>query len=222
MKNLVDPKVETLCRDLSALKEHIRTKLAGHRPKTYRFSSKKSIPAGVLFPLFFKEGQAHLLFTKRTDHLEHHKGQIAFPGGKRDKTDANMLETTLRETREEVGITENDIEILGQADRFQTNTYFLITPYVGVFPYPYPYTVSPGEIERLIEVPLLHLLRDDVFETKPFEKNGIIWQVHYYYFGDDTIWGVTGFLLSRFLSLVFDLERPLHLPQVRNASTLSR
>ncbi len=126
-----------------------------------------------------------------------------------------MLETALRETREEVGIAEKDIEILGQTDRFQTNTYFLITPYVGIFPYPYEFAVSQGEIERLIEVPLLHLLQDENFEIKPFEKNGITWQVHYYYFQQDIIWGVTGFLLSRFLSLVFGLERPLNKPQVQ-------
>ncbi len=215
MKNTVKPETERLCHDASALKEHIRTKLAAHTPQTHRFSDQKSTPAAVLFPLFFKDGQAYLLFTKRTETLEHHKGQIALPGGKWDKTDAHMLETALRETREEVGIAEKDIEILGQTDQFQSNTYFLITPFVGAFPYPYEFCVSEGEIERLIEVPLLHLLQDDIFEVKPFKKNGIIWQVHYYYYKQDTIWGVTGFLLSRFLSLIFDLDRPLNKPQVQ-------
>ena len=93
------------------------------------------------------------------------------------------------------------------ADRFLTNTYFMVTPFVGFFDYPYKFTVSEAEIERLIEVQLIHLLEDKHFEVKPFKKDGHTWMVHYYRYGNDVIWGVTGFLLSNFLSIVFDCER---------------
>jgi len=215
MKSLTKNDLQILCRDEKKLVTYIGSKLSSYSPKTHYFSRKKSVPAGVLLPLFFKDGQAFLLFTKRTETLEHHKGQISFPGGKWDNSDNDLLETTLRETKEEIGVRKADIEILGQTDRFQTNTYFLITPFVGVFPHPYPFTISEGEIERLIEVPLLHLMRDSVFSVKPFQKNGITWQVHYYQYKQDTIWGVTGFLLSNFLSLVFGLDRPLDKPETQ-------
>jgi len=148
--------------------------------------------------------QAHLLFTKRTETVAHHKGQISFPGGRFDDTDSSLEFTALRETEEEVGIHQNQVEILGRTDRFLTNTYFLVSPYVGFFSYPYPYVVSEAEIDRIIEVPLLHLLQPDIFETKPIKKDGQSWMVHYYHYQSDVIWGVTGFLLSNFLSILFD------------------
>jgi hypothetical protein len=80
----------------------------------------------------------------------------------------------------------------------------MVSPYVGYFDYPYPFVISEGEIDRLIEVPLIHLLQPEVSELKPFKKDGHTWMVHYYYYGSDVIWGVTGFLLNNFISLLFE------------------
>lgn len=209
MKNSVNPHTEELCFSPEKLKAFIRQKLSDYRPRTFLFSDKASVPAAVLVPLFFKEGEAHLLFTKRTELVAHHKGQISFPGGRRDETDKDLLHTALRETEEEVGVKPEDIQVLGRTDRFLTNTFFLVSPYVGFYSYPYPYVISTGEIDRLIEVPLLHLLQPDVFEVKPLTKNGYKWMIHYYRYNGDVIWGVTGFLLSNFISLIFDEKRPL-------------
>ncbi len=208
MKNSVNPAIEEICFSPEKLKTLITKKLSDYKPRTFLFSKKASVPAAVLIPLFFKENQAHLLFTKRTELVAHHKGQISFPGGRKDDTDADLEYTALRETEEEVGIKPQHIRLLGRTDRFLTNTYFLVSPYVGCYEYPYPYVVSEDEIDRLIEVPLLHLLQPDTFETKALTKDGHKWIIHYYHYNSDVIWGVTGFLLSNFLSLLFDEKRP--------------
>ncbi|MBN1407737.1 MAG: CoA pyrophosphatase [Calditrichaceae bacterium] len=212
MKNSVDRKInsdefEILCQSEKKLLSHISNVLACHKPQKFIYKKTKSRPAAVLIPIFFKNNQAHLLFTKRTDYVEHHKGQISFPGGSRDAADRSLQITALRETEEEVGIKTNDVTILGQTDMFLTNTHFLVTPFVGYYSYPYSYTINDGEIDRLIEIPLLHFLNDETFEIKPYQKDGYNWRVHYYYYGDEVVWGVTGFLLSNFLSIVFGLNR---------------
>lgn len=196
-----------LCHSKNNLEQHLIAILSNHHPRQYVYKQTDSIPAGVLIPIFFKNDEAHLLFTKRTNHVEHHKGQISFPGGRQDDTDGDLLATTLRETHEEVGIRPEDVQIIGQTDQFLTNTNFLITPYLGIFPYPYPFKVNNAEIEYIVETPLSFLLRDDIFEVKPYSRDGYTWQVHFYHYENELIWGVTGFLLSNFLSIAFGLKR---------------
>jgi len=196
-----------LCYSENELKRFIKDKLSARKPRTYAYKKVQSTEAAVLVPIFFKKGQAHILFTRRTELVEHHKGQVSFPGGKRDKTDKDLLTTVLRESEEEVGLQPEDVTIVGQTDIFLTNTHYLVTPYVGFFPFPYNFKISTDEISHLIEVPLLHLLQDNHFEIKPWQRGNETWMVHYYYYKDETIWGVTGFLLSNFLTIVFGLER---------------
>lgn len=206
---------DKLCTSPELLFEHIHKKLHNRKQKSYIYNDQHATPAAVLIPIFFKNNQAHLLFTKRTTRVATHKGQISFPGGRMDDTDPDLKYTALRETEEEVGIFEKDVDIIGQTDIFLTNTSFLVTPYVGVYRYPYPYKVNPHEIDRLIEVPLIHLLQDDIFRLQKIKRHGYKWNIHYYQFNDDIIWGVTGFLLSNFLSILFDLDRDQFLEVVK-------
>jgi len=206
MKNTVD-KWKELLTNPQLLKAHIQSKLHNRKQKSFVYKVGFSIPAAVLIPLFFKNGQAHILFTKRTSKVKTHKGQISFPGGKRDGTDPNLKFTALRETEEEVGITKKDIELFGKTDNFLTNTNFMVTPFVGFFNHPFKYIPSEDEIDRIIEVPLLHLLDDSTFRIEQMKRDSYTWNVHYYDFKGDIIWGVTGFLLSNFLSIIFDLKR---------------
>jgi len=202
--------VKTLLGDRATLCEYIREKLAAHTPRHYIYDPHaSSVPASVLIPLFFKEDRAHLLFTKRTEIVEHHKGQISFPGGRRDSSDPDDLFTALRETEEEVGLAARGIDILGQSDGMLTNTHYLLTPFVGCFNKPAKYRVSINEIDRLIEAPLEHFLDDTRFYTEERTFKQHTWHVHFYRYGEDTIWGVTAFILSAFLNIVFDVGRPL-------------
>ena len=185
----------------------IKTRLENRQQQTYQHASVVHREAAVLIPLFYKDHDPYLLFTRRTETVEHHKGQISFPGGVRDENDHDLQTTALRETREEVGIQDSDVTILGCTDRFLTNTHFMVTPYVGYFSFPYKFLINPAEISQLIEVPLKHLLQPEIFEQKKWERDGVLWDVHFYYYNQETIWGVTGFLLSNFLSIVFGLKR---------------
>ncbi len=205
-RNSVDP--FQLCRNKDALKAHIEQRLARHKIRNHFYKDPKgAAPAAVLIPLFFKAGKAHILFTKRSENLEQHRGQISFPGGRSDPHDNTPKETALRETMEEVGIKAEDIILLGQTDTFLTNSDYLVKPFAGLFPHPYPYTINKSEIDRLIEAPLEHFLTDDHFRTEYRKHNGQRWTLHFYDYRQDTIWGVTGFLLSNFLSIVFDINR---------------
>jgi 8-oxo-dGTP pyrophosphatase MutT (NUDIX family) len=196
-----------LFRDQNKLYDFIKQKLNLHQQQTFKYANVPYKKAAVLIPLFYKNEEAHLLFTKRTHLVETHKGQISFPGGMADKGDKDLTGTALRETWEEMGIKSKDVNILGKTDNFLTNTNFMVTPYVGYFSYPYDYNVNFDEIERVIEVPFSHLIKPDIFEIKPWIRDGIKWNIHYYSYNGDIIWGVTGFLLSNFLSIVFDLDR---------------
>ena len=185
----------------------VRENLENRDRITYKYSDVQFRNAAVIIPIFFKDQEAHLLFTKRTDKVEHHKGQISFPGGMRDTDDNDLRETAIRETWEEMGIKEKDITILGQTDNFLTNTNFMVTPYVAHFPYPYPFIVNEDEIANVLEIPLRHLINPEIFRIEKWKRNGVLWDVHFYDFYGENIWGVTGFLLSNFLSIVFGLPR---------------
>jgi 8-oxo-dGTP pyrophosphatase MutT (NUDIX family) len=182
------------------LKERIRTALAAHDRIAI---AAGHVPAAVLLPLYRKEGQCHVLFTKRTEHLHHHRGEISFPGGVRHPEDRDMLETALRETLEETGIVPTDVDILGTLDTIYSVYDYDVTPFVGFLPDDYRFTINPDEIERTIEVPLDHLLRPEIFREEDWTWKGRRHPVCFYTYGDDEIWGLTAAILKQFLDLVF-------------------
>lgn len=184
--------------------EKIKNKIVNLKTSIYRepVFSDKIIPAAVLIPLFDINDQTHILFTKRTDKVSHHKGQISFPGGKFDATDKDLQETALRETFEEIGVKPDDINVIGKINNMITNTSFIVTPFVGVIPYPYTLIVNPYEIAELIYVPVSHLLNKVYFRTDQREFAGQSLTIYYYDYQKYTIWGVTGKILFDFLTLV--------------------
>ena len=202
-----NPDIDRYLSDQNELYRLTAEKLSAHDHRVHRYADVPYREAAVLIPIFYKNRTAHLLFTKRTDKVEHHKGQISFPGGVKDPGDKDLMQTALRETEEEMGIAPDDVTILGKTDTFLTNTNYLVTPYVGYFAYPYDYHINYDEISRVIEVPVAHLLTPEIFETRIMKRDGFTWRVHFYQYQEESIWGVTGFLLSNFLNIVFEIER---------------
>jgi len=158
--------------------------------------------AAVLVPLYQKEGECHILFTKRSDQVKHHKGEISFPGGMVDEDDRELIHTALREAREEIGLKEKDVEIIGLLDDIVTVTEFIVTPIVGILPYPYPFQVSKMEIDELIEVPLSALLKEDSFSEREIFRMGRAQWVYAYQYQNHIIWGATARILKQLLDLI--------------------
>jgi len=204
---ITSDKIQKYLADPQRLYTFVRENLENREIKTYKYANVRFRNAAVIIPIFFKDQEAHLLFTKRTNKVEHHKGQISFPGGMQDAVDSDLKDTAIRETWEEMGINTKDITILGRTDNFLTNTHFMVTPFVAHFPYPYPFVVNEDEISNVLEIPLGYLLNPEIFRIEKWKRNGVLWDVHFYDFYGENIWGVTGFLLSNFLSIVFGLSR---------------
>ena len=133
----------------------IKTLLDSHSGDSIPLDSQW--PAAVLVPIIRKEDGFSVLFQVRTSEVEHHKGEVSFPGGARDDDDETLEITALRETYEEVGIQQSDIEVLGQLGDHKTPAGFHITPFVGFIPSSYKYDPSAIEVKQLIEVPMDYL-----------------------------------------------------------------
>jgi 8-oxo-dGTP pyrophosphatase MutT (NUDIX family) len=158
--------------------------------------------AGVLAPLFVRDGNLWVLLTKRTESVEKHRGQIAFPGGGQEEDDESLYRTALRETEEEIGVKPEDVRYLGDLTPIVTITDYYVEPYVGAIPYPYPFQLQETEIAGLIEVPIPALLDPKALEIRPFP--GRPEPVLYYHYGETVIWGATARILKELLDALGD------------------
>jgi 8-oxo-dGTP pyrophosphatase MutT (NUDIX family) len=167
------------------------------------------VSAAVLVPIT-DHGGPHLLFTKKTSSVPHHKGQFSFPGGVVDVRDGSRVETALREAWEEIRLPSEAVEVLGLLDDTPTRaTNFIITPVVGIVRDPVEFRPDGREIERVLEVPLQTLRDPAIFRTEIWERNGEPHPVLFYEVSmDDVIWGATARILSQFLALLDEPEVP--------------
>ena len=183
------------------MKERIRQVLNQHEKK--RIIDLKAVPSAVLVPIFEKNGEDHILLTKRTETVEHHKGQVSFPGGKRDIEDENLLQTALRESFEEVGIYPGDVDILGDLDDEKTHvSNYVISPYVGFIPYPYSFVTSLQEVQELLEIPVSVLLDKSNLREEIQTSGKKRFRAYFFQYEDEIIWGATSRILKRFIDLV--------------------
>jgi 8-oxo-dGTP pyrophosphatase MutT (NUDIX family) len=109
--------------------------------------------AAVLVPLTQVNGEWHILFTRRTDRVESHKGQVSFPGGACDEGETTPEQTALREADEEIGMKPDDVKVLGRLSRLITISSFRVSPIVGVIPWPYAFRVAGVEVARVFTIP---------------------------------------------------------------------
>ena len=166
------------------------------------------IKAAVLLPIVDR-GEPMILFTKRTDRVGSHKGQISFPGGVVEPTDATLLDAALREAEEEIGMPRASVEPLGALDDTETvATSFVITPFVGLVRQPVAWQPDGEETERVIEVPYAALVEEGSFRVEMIERDGIVRPVYYFDYEGDTIWGATARILVHYLELVKTAAAP--------------
>ena len=161
------------------------------------------VKAAVLVPIVERDGPA-LVFTKRTDNVGSHRGQISFPGGRVDPGDAGFLEAALRETEEEIGVPGPSVEPLGALDDTETvATQFIITPWVGLVRGAVAWTPDGHEIERVIEVPFARLVDPAAMRVEHREREGVMREMYFWDLEDgDVIWGATARILKHYLDVL--------------------
>jgi 8-oxo-dGTP pyrophosphatase MutT (NUDIX family) len=155
-------------------------------------------PAAVLVPLTWVEDEWRIIYTRRADSVEHHKGQVSFPGGATDPDDVSPEDTALREAHEEVGIRREDVRLLGRLGEMVTISNFVVTPVVGVVPWPYGFTIHTREVERLFSMPLTWLAaRDHWQEFTRVETGHSV--ISYVPFDGELLWGATARMTVNFV-----------------------
>jgi 8-oxo-dGTP pyrophosphatase MutT (NUDIX family) len=151
--------------------------------------------AAVMVPLVHRAEGLQVLLTQRTSHLSDHAGQISFPGGRVEATDANREDTALRETEEEIGLARTRVEVLGRLPEYEIPSGFRITPIVGWIEPPFELKLDPFEVSSVFEAPLAHFLEHSRYQRREYRFKGrhrhylaIPYQGRY-------IWGATAGML---------------------------
>lgn len=168
---------------------------------------EKPKPAAVLIPLLREDTAWHILFTRRTDDLPEHSGQVAFPGGRAEPGDTSPEGTALREAWEEIGMQAEDVHILGRLRNYHTITNYLVTPVVGVIPWPYLLQLETREVSRAFTIPLVWLMDPANHEERPRilpEPNPPVTVIYFKLYDGELLWGASAQLtlaLIRALSL---------------------
>ena len=160
--------------------------------------------AAVLLPLFKNATDYHLLFTKRTETVRQHKGQVSFPGGSFELADGDLQTTALRESYEEVGIQPEHVSILGRLDDLATfSTSFTISPFVGLIPYPYPFRPNPLEVAIVFDASL-SVLADPTVQRRYVRArdDGATIEDYEFHVNGHVIWGATARIIHHFLSII--------------------
>jgi 8-oxo-dGTP pyrophosphatase MutT (NUDIX family) len=170
-------------------------------------NSEKLVPASVMFPIILREDAPRVLFTRRTDHLRDHPGQICFPGGRADPEDASPAHTAIREVGEETGIPADRIEVIGYLPDRWTVTGFRITPVVAFVRPPFELKPDAFEVADIFEAPLAFLLDLANHHVTPMPgKARSLVAIPY---GERRIWGATAGIIHAFSKRLarFEFER---------------
>jgi len=170
--------------------------------KRYKMAVTERV-AAVLVPIVPVGDGCHIVFTKRLRDLNHHGGEVSFPGGISEKGDDSLMMTALRETHEEIGIEPSEVRILGALDDELSRWGHRVTPFVGLVENP-QYKLQKTEVDRIYEVPVEHLLRDDVYFSEKWLRNCTARQVHFYKYENDIIWGLTAKVVRKFMQYMTD------------------
>lgn len=182
--------------------EILRTELA-HRTKR-EVGDSTLRPAAVCLLIYPKDGEYCILLNKRSEQVEHHKGEISLPGGARDREDRDSLDTALRETEEEMGIRREDVTILGELDEVATRSRFKMQVYVGTIPYPYDFSPSAIEIAEVLEVPINALMDPSNLRVETRWEDGKAVSANSYAYGGHLVYGATARVLEDFLGILVE------------------
>lgn len=160
--------------------------------------------SAVLAPLYEEDGELFVILTRRTWNLRSHSGEVSFPGGGQDEDDADLWQTALRESREEIALDTSGVELIGELDHLATVTSrSFIVPYVAALPGRPETAANPHEVSAVLHVPVAELLDPAIFRE---ERWHLPWAedrpIVFFELVGDTVWGATGAMLRQLLGLV--------------------
>jgi 8-oxo-dGTP pyrophosphatase MutT (NUDIX family) len=187
---------ELLSKQLSGLEHELQTEWEAQ-------------PAAVLIPLFFDHSSWNLLFTRRTETVESHPGQVSFPGGQIEDDDDDAIVAAIREACEEIGICAEDVNVLGEMNSLMTVTQFIVTPVVGTINWPVELKINQQEVAKAFGVPLTWLAKTENMEVQMREPLIPGRQVPVYFFKPyegEIIWGVTARITVDLLKILGLIE----------------
>jgi 8-oxo-dGTP pyrophosphatase MutT (NUDIX family) len=179
-------------------------------------------PAAVLIPLFLLESSSEInegwqvLLTRRTNSVAEHQGQVAFPGGRADPTDTTPEMTALREAHEEIGLDSTQVKILGRMNSLQTITNYIVTPVVGVIPWPFTVQLEETEVSRIFSIPLDWLADPNHHEVRnrtlpnPFAEilhKKIHPVIYFQPYQDELLWGVSAEITVRLIDILYNNKK---------------
>lgn len=151
--------------------------------------------AAVLVPVMRRASGLQLLLTRRADHLRAHKGQVSFPGGRRDPEDTSIAANALREAQEEIGLDPRHVEVIGYLDDYPTLTRYRVTPVVGIVSDEPPVQRCEDEVAEIFEVPLEFVLDARSYQSSMLSREGLNLPFYELHHGGHRIWGATAGML---------------------------
>jgi 8-oxo-dGTP pyrophosphatase MutT (NUDIX family) len=185
--------------------------LTRHTPRSIDDAERE---AAVVAPVVDRGDGDALLFTKRADHLGQHPGQMSFPGGGREPSDADLEATAKREANEEIGLRADEIEVVGRLDDIPTVSDYSVRPFVSRVP-DREYVPDEREVAEIAILPVDELTDLDNYESERRDHPyyGDI-RLHFFRVGGYTVWGATGRMLVQLLELTTDWEMPPEVDRV--------
>jgi len=179
---------------------YIKHRISSHT--AVRLHDATARHACVLVPFVMHHNALQLLLTKRTDRVEHHKGQISFPGGVVDKDDRSPEHTALRELQEELGITPTSVSVVGQIDDIHIPTGFIVTPVVGFVNTLDDMNISSEEVEEVLLIPFEKFFDPSLCRIETRELLGKLRQVYFYDVWKEPVWGATALIIKQLTDLM--------------------
>ena len=190
--------------------DELLRRVSSHTPSTLEMD-RRLPEAAVLLPITRRD-QPELILTLRASSLSTHGGEVAFPGGRRDPEDADLVFTALREAEEEIGLPPGLVEIVGPLSPLVSKHGIMVTPYVGLIPDFVEYRPNDAEIAAVFSVPL-EFFRQDIREhTHRIDYQGRSWYVPSYRYGEYKIWGLTAIMIVELINVIYDSDISLHRP----------
>ncbi|MFB6075258.1 MAG: CoA pyrophosphatase [Haloarculaceae archaeon] len=180
-------------------------RVAAHEPQAVAGEQRE---AAVIVPVVTRADGHHLLFTKRADYLQNHPGQMSFPGGGREPEDADLLQTALREGREEIGLDPRAVDVVGRLDDIRTVSEYSVRPFVARIP-DREYRPTDAEVAEVVVLPVAALMDRNNYESerRDHPHYGEI-RLHFFHVDGYTVWGATARMLVQLLELATDWRMP--------------